>query len=92
MFPGLKVRDINSNPKIMKREIYEQLTLKDNGWFIDAEILIQARRHGWEIAEVPSAFHEIRYRPSFVKLVAILEFLGNLIWYRMIEFRYWFKP
>lgn len=91
LFPGLGIRDVNSNPKIMKREIYEQLDLKNDGWFIDAEILIQVRRNRWKIGEVPAVFHEIRYRPSFVTGGAVLEFLGNLVSYRVTEFRYWFK-
>ncbi|SVA88289.1 uncharacterized protein METZ01_LOCUS141143, partial [marine metagenome] len=40
LFPGLVSRDINSKPKIMTREVYSQMSLHSNGWFVDAEIMI----------------------------------------------------
>ena len=44
LFPGLKSRDINSKPKIMTRKVYQQMNLHSDGWFVDAEIMILARR------------------------------------------------
>ena len=44
LFPGINSWDINSKPKIMTREFYEKVHLESNGWFIDAEIMIFARR------------------------------------------------
>jgi glycosyltransferase involved in cell wall biosynthesis len=86
MFPGINARDMNSKPKIMTRELYQKLNLESNGWFIDAEIMIKARRLNAEIGEIKTTFHSIYSRPSFVKPLAILEFLANLIWYRIKEF------
>jgi glycosyltransferase involved in cell wall biosynthesis len=91
LFPGLKNRDINSKPKIFTREIYEQMDLHSDGWFIDAEIMIQARRLKLKIGEIPTGFRNMYSRPSFVKPQAIFEFMGNLVWYRIKEFWYWFK-
>lgn len=91
LFPGLKNRDINSKPKTFTREVYTQMDLHSDGWFIDAEIMIQARRLKLKIGEIPTGFRNMDSRPSFVKPQAIFEFLGNLIWYRILEFRYWFK-
>ena len=85
LFPGLKCRDINSKPKIITREVYERMDLKSNGWFIDAEIMIQAGRMNLKIGEVPTVFHQIDYRPSFVKFRSILEFFVNLFWYRFFN-------
>ncbi|MEC7641526.1 MAG: glycosyltransferase, partial [Nitrospinota bacterium] len=90
LFPGLECEDINSKPKVMTRGVYGQLELKSNGWFIDAEIMIQARRLGLKVAEVPTVFHGIESRASFIKPTSILEFSANLIWYRILEFRYGF--
>ena len=87
LFPGVNAWDINSKPKIMTRNIYQQMDLKSNGWFIDAEIMIQASRFKAKIGEVDTVFHSIFSRPSFVKPWAILEFLGNLICYRIKEFK-----
>ncbi|MBT5633446.1 MAG: glycosyltransferase family 2 protein [Nitrospina sp.] len=86
LFPGMDARDINSKPKIITRELYENMTLESNGWFIDAEIMIIARRLKMRIGVIETTFHSIDTRPSFVKPLAILEFLANLIWYRIKEF------
>ena len=72
----------------MTREVYEKMNLESDGWFIDAEIMIQARRMKLKIGEVDTVFHNIDSRPSFVKPLSILEFMGNLLRYRLLEFRY----
>lgn len=89
LFPGLNCRDMNSKPKTLKREAYEKMDLRSDDWFIDAEIMIQARRLKLKVGEVATIFRSIESRPSFVKPRAIFEFLGNLIWYRILEFRVW---
>ena len=86
LFPGINAWDMNSKPKIMTREFYEKVHLESNGWFIDAEIMIFARRLQAKIGEVETVFHSMDSRPSFVKPISILEFLGNLFWYRVKEF------
>ncbi len=86
LFPGINAWDMNSKPKIMKRELYEKMNLESNGWFMDAEIMIKARRLKIKIGEIETSFHSIDARLSFVKPLAILEFLVNLIWYRIKEF------
>ena len=86
MFPGINAWDINSKPKIITRELYQKMNLESNGWFIDAEIMIISRRLKIGFGETETTFHSIGSRPSFVKPLAILEFLVNLIWYRIKEF------
>ncbi len=86
LFPGINAWDMNSKPKIMTREFYEQVHLESNGWFIDAEIMIFARRLHSKIGEIETVFFSMDTRPSFVKPLSILEFLGNLFWYRVKEF------
>ncbi len=85
LFPGMGCKDINSKPKVMTRAAYNRLNLTSNGWFIDAEIMIQARRFHFKIDEIETVFHGIDSRPSFVKPLSILEFLANLIWFRILE-------
>ena len=86
LFPGINAWDINSKPKIMTREFYEKISLESNGWFIDAEIMILARRLGIKIGETETVFHSMDSRPSFVKPLSILEFLANLLTFRIKEF------
>jgi glycosyltransferase involved in cell wall biosynthesis len=87
LFPGLRVRDINAKPKIMTRAAFERLTLQSTDWFIDAEILIQARRLGFRIGEIETDFLGLTGRRSFIKLAAVFEFLRNLLRYRILELR-----
>jgi glycosyltransferase involved in cell wall biosynthesis len=87
LFPGLRVRDVNAKPKIMTRAAYERLELEADDWFIDAEIMIQARRLGLRIGEVETDFLALTGRPSFINLRTLLEFLANLARYRLRELR-----
>ena len=79
---GFKVRDINSKPKIIRRDKYELLQLQSDDWFADAEIVIRARELGLKIGETPVHFSLNDTRGSFVKPKAILEFTANLLKYR----------
>ena len=54
--------------------------------FIDAEIMINARRLKCKIEEFPIIFYDIDERSSFVKFGAVFEFIINLIKYRIKEF------
>ena len=85
LFPALNCKDINSKPKIMTREVYNRMHLNSNGWFIDAEIMILARKMKLKIGEIPTVFLPINYRPSFVKFRSIWEFSVNLLWYRLFN-------
>jgi len=79
---GFKVRDVNSKPKIIRRDKYELLHLESDDWFADAEIMIRARELGLKIGETPVHFKSNDIRGSFVKPKAILEFSSNLLKYR----------
>ena len=79
---GFKVRDINSKPKIIRRDKYELLQLESDDWFADAEIVIRARELGLKIGETPVHFSINDKRGSFVKPKAIIEFTSNLLKYR----------
>lgn len=79
---GLQIHDVNSKPKIIRRDKYQILDLKSDDWFVDAEIMIRAREIGLSIGEIPVHFALNETRGSFVKPRAILEFVSNLIRYR----------
>jgi glycosyltransferase involved in cell wall biosynthesis len=86
LFPGLGSKDINSKPKIIAKDKYNLLNLQDNGWCIDAEIMLQARSLKFKIGEIPTTFLGLEgRRKSFVKLPAILEFVKFLFLYRIRE-------
>ncbi|MGA8809572.1 MAG: glycosyltransferase [Thermoanaerobaculia bacterium] len=87
LFPGVLVRDINAKPKILTRAAYERMTLQSSDWFIDAEIMIQARALGLRVGETETEFLGLTGRRSFITLAAVFEFLRNLLRYRIVEFR-----
>lgn len=86
LFPGLGAKDINSKPKIFTQAAYRKLKLSSDDWFIDAEIMIQARRLCFKIVEIPTVFLGLTGRRSFVGLKAVAEFIKNLVIYRIKEF------
>ena len=86
LFNNLRSKDVNSKPKIITREAYDQLDLHSDDWFIDAEIMIQIGRNKIPFYEFPVVFKELEGRQSFVKVSAIFEFLKNLVTYRFKEY------
>jgi glycosyltransferase involved in cell wall biosynthesis len=82
MLFGLRIHDVNSKPKIIRRSKYELLHLESNDWFADAEIMIRAQQNGLTIGEVPVHFVSNDVRASFVRPAAIIEFTSNLLKYR----------
>ena len=86
LFPGYYINDVNSKPKLFRQSAFEQLQLKSNDWFIDAEIMIQARRYRFKLIEFPTVFYRSIHRKSFVRFSAVFEFLKNLFKARAIEF------
>jgi glycosyltransferase involved in cell wall biosynthesis len=76
--------DINGKPKGLTRAAYERLSLESNDWFIDAEIVLAARRARMKIVEMPVVFLENRERSSFVRLSAILQFGVHMMRYRAL--------
>lgn len=86
LFPGIAPKDINGKPKIMTREAYEKLNLESNDWFIDAEIMIKARRFGFRTGDVETVFYKHPKRASFISFRAVMEFVKNIILYRIKEY------
>lgn len=86
LFPGMHARDMNAKPKLMTRASYEKFDLRSDGWYIDAEIMIDARHHKMRIGELPTEFRALDRRRSFVSLGASFEFVWGLMRSRVREF------
>jgi len=86
-FPALPGCDINGTPTSLTRAAFERMTLQSTNWFIDAEIMIQARALGIRVGETETEFLGLTGRRSFIKLAAVVEFLHKLLLYRIREFR-----
>lgn len=87
LFSSLNSKDVNSKPKIFTRDIYNQMNLTSDDWFIDAEIMIEIKRLGVPFFEFPTEFHELNGRKSFVKFSAIFEFIKNLIIFKLKDLK-----
>ncbi len=87
LFPGLNSRDINSKPKMFTKEAYDKLNLASDDWFIDAEIMIRARKLKLKIKEFPVIFLKLENRQSFVKFGALVEFVSNLFKFKIKEIK-----
>ena len=48
---GVRMRDINFAFKLCRREIFEHIQLHSEGSFIDAELIIRARRLGYDVIQ-----------------------------------------
>ena len=75
--------DVNGKPKGLTRSAYERLSLESDDWFVDAEIVLSARRSGMEIVQLPVVFRENKERSSFVRVTSIWEFVGHMVRYRL---------
>ena len=75
--------DINSKPKFITRKCYKSFSISSNDWFIDAEVLIKAKRMGFRICDIPLTFSARKTGKSNVKFMTVLEFLFNLIKFRL---------
>lgn len=54
---GLRVHDVNFACKIIPRRLARAMELQSEGSFIDAEILLEARRQGMAICEFPLVYY-----------------------------------
>jgi glycosyltransferase involved in cell wall biosynthesis len=48
---GVRVRDVNFAFKLCRKAIFDDVKLKSEGSFIDAELIIRASRHGYRIVQ-----------------------------------------
>jgi glycosyltransferase involved in cell wall biosynthesis len=48
---GVRMRDINFAFKLCRTEVFEHIELKSEGSFIDAELIIRARKLGYEVIQ-----------------------------------------
>lgn len=83
LFGSGRLWDINGKPKGIRKDAYQQMNLRTDDWFIDAEIVLEALRLGLPVVEMPVVFHENDERDSFVRVSAIAEFIRHMARYRL---------
>lgn len=85
-------RDINGTPKLLRRELLEELGLSSKDWFVDAEVMLKAQSEGARIGEIEVEFFEREKGASHVRPSAIVEFLRNMLRYRFQGKKAWKTP
>ena len=79
IFGGLGTLDVNGNPKIFPRELLPAFDLRSKDWFLDAEIMIKAKKLGLPVVEVNVPGQLRRGGTSNVRATTCVEFLRNLL-------------
>ena len=83
---GLKVRDVNFSFKLLKKEILEKIQLEAQGSFIDAELLLEAKRYGFRIHEVGVQYYPRKFGKSTLAkpgiILTILQEMSRYYFYR----------
>jgi len=49
----IKYKDVNYSYKIVRNDVLKKMTLISDGWFIDAEILIELKKGNYKVKEIP---------------------------------------
>ncbi len=83
LFLGYRLGDINGYPKIMTKDCYKALKLSYMDSFFDTEIMVKAVRKGFRIGDVAVKYRKRKKGMSSVKFYIALEFLKNLIKFRI---------
>ena len=65
---GIKVRDVNYSFKVLRKNIYKDLNLISNGWFIDAEILARVTKRKCKISQVGIPYKHRESGESVVRI------------------------
>jgi glycosyltransferase involved in cell wall biosynthesis len=82
LFGDLGSMDLNANPKILPSAYLEAMKLESKDWFLDAEVMIKAKRMGLPVYEM-NVFALMRAEGvSHVRPATCWEFVKNLLYYR----------
>jgi dolichol-phosphate mannosyltransferase len=82
-YGGLRSIDINGTPKIFPRDYLPRMRLESRDWFIDAEIMIKAKRLGLGVFEMNVLAHMRDGGSSHVRAGTCWEFVKNLARWRV---------
>jgi glycosyltransferase involved in cell wall biosynthesis len=84
---NVHVRDVNFSFKIMHKRVLDHICLSASSVFIDGQLLAEAVRYGFSIAEIPIRYTPRRFgRSNFDSLKAATSTLKELLAYRYDRF------
>ena len=70
---NLGLKDINGYPIFMKRELFQNVKTKEIAYLFNLDFLINMKRAGYRIIEIPIIHHERKKGKSFMKLSRIFK-------------------
>lgn len=70
---NLGLKDINGYPIFMKRELFQDVKTKEIAYLFNLDFLINMKRAGYRIIEIPIIHHERKKGKSFMKLSRIFK-------------------
>jgi hypothetical protein len=82
IFGWLSSIDINGNPKVMSRAVYEAMALESRDWFLDPEIMIKAKYMRVPVLECDVEGQLRVAGRSHVRSMTLAEFVKNILTYR----------
>ena len=80
---GVRTRDVNGCPKLLRAEAWEAIGAVHRDWFLDAEVVLGVEARRMRIAERPVVLRERAAGQSKVRLSTALEFVENLARWRL---------
>ncbi len=81
IFLGIKVRNVNSQFHVLKRDVVQPLKLISKEWFIDAEVLYYITRLNISYTEIPVEMTEDDKTKSSVNKFAFLGVLKEMFYF-----------
>ena len=79
---GVKVRDVNFSFKLVRREVLDRIHLTATSVFIDGQLLAEAVRYGFTIAEIPIEYTPRKFgRSNFDSLAAAWATFSEMVVY-----------
>ena len=75
---GVRTRDVNGCPKLLRRDAWLALDPKSTDWFLDPEVVLGAEERNWRIADAPVVMAARSAGRSKVDWTTIAEFIGHL--------------
>ena len=82
LWPGIGSLDVNGSPKLLRREVLQEMKLESKDWLLDCEIMIAAHRMQLRVLEL-SVFARMRGSGvSHVRPSTVFEFIRRLVGFR----------
>jgi len=77
----LSVRHVNSSFIVLKRNVIDQIDIKSDGWFYQAELLSELKKKEYAFSEIPVSFLPRQKGRSTVSLITSLGVLKEMVSY-----------